>query len=337
MAAGTLIGKGGRKLLKWGTDIIGDAFDTPETLRGVKAKAPKKTTAKTSKKTKAKTSKKTTAKASEKTKAKTSKRGRKSIRGRPTAAVQKVMDEEGVTRREAEKIVRERKKKVGEKTIKKQSFTAAQQRYWDSLSPEQQKRISAWDKMSPTRREKATTKRTRSRFIKGAHVVSPRWRKKLEQQTKLLDPNYNPPRKTSNIIPTGVDRLSGFGLDPSVTPRKLLVEGLGPVKSKVLLPKNLSTAQRRRFAKTGQGIPVAKTRKNPRGMVDTGLYAPPRKQVAEQMRPGGVNESIEDIMKMVKAGKLTVQKSGGQIKTRTKPRGVGKATHGWGSVSKGRK
>tara|TARA_R100001132_G_scaffold12877_1_gene11880 strand:- start:100 stop:1044 length:945 start_codon:yes stop_codon:yes gene_type:complete len=314
MAAGKLVGK----TIKWGIDALVDIVEEV-------SKKPKKTKTKAPRKTKAKDPKKP--------KVKTSKRGRKSIRGRPTTAVKKVMDEEGVTRREAEKIVRERKKKVGEKTIKKQSFTAAQQRYWDSLSPEQQKRISAWDKMSPARREKATTKRTRSRFIKGAHVVSPRWRKKLEQQTKLLDPNYNPPRKTSNIIPTGVDRHSGFGLDPSVTPRKQLVEGLGPVKSKVLLPKNLSAAQRRRFALTGQGKPVPRTRKNRRGMVDTGLYAPPRKQVAEQMRPGGANESIEDIMEMVKAGKLTVQQSGGQIK----PRGVGKATHGWGSVSKGRK
>ena len=146
------------------------------------------------------------------------------------------------------------------------------------------------------------------------------------------------PRTLMGRVPTGPDRRSIHGLDPTKGP----VVEQGPPKSQVLFPPGrLSTAQRRRFAQTGQGKPVARTRQNPRGMVETGGYAPPRREIAEQMRGGGKADDMEEILQMVKEGKLTLQKKGGQVRakkrSKSKPRGVGKAMRGWGVVSKGRR
>jgi len=284
MAAGKLVGR----TIKWGIDALVDIVEeVSKKPKKTKTKAPRKTKAKDPKKPKVKTSRKIKVVGSTTPKT-VSRRGRKRIsRGRPSPAVAKVMREEGVGRREAEKIVREREKRA----VKKGSLRRIRE-------PEVQRtKAEEWEL---------------DRLIKG-------------QSKDIIDR-----RSLMGRVPTGPDRRSAYGLNPSKGP---FVEQ-GPPRSKVIPPRPEEQTPEELASRISAGI-LGRRGKN------IGQYAPPRGEIAEQMRGGGkADPDMEEILQMVKEGRLTLQKKGGQVRakkrSKSKPRGVGKAMRGWGVVTKGR-
>jgi hypothetical protein len=309
MPAG-IVGKAGKKLLKWGEAIIGDVAE--ETKKVKKPKKSKKSKAEAAKKKaeaakkKAEAAKKKADKAEkwkkevgklsreqqaalikmmEADKAK-GKRGRKKTpRGKIPAAVKEIMDELGVDRKEATKILADRKK--------------------------------AAVKPKPTR--------TRT------EGVPKRWRgflKAQQAQMRETDPNYVPP---------GGSKMTRIKTGSESVPFAQRVEQ-GPPRSKIPPPlrSEQSPAQVRRRVKQGfQGI-------TPKGEIkDIGQWAPPRQDIGGKR--GITDDQIADVMEMVERGDLTLKKKGGSIKSKktkrrsaSKPKGVGQAMRGWGATMKRR-
>jgi len=312
-AAGVLV-KGGKKLLKWGADILGDVVE--ETKKVKKTKKPKP---KVSKKPKVKVSKKPKA-----TKAK-GKKGRKRIpRGRIPAAVQEIMDELNVDRKEATKILAARQKAAAKAAAK-----AKQKKPTEAQAEE----IEKW----------ATVKPIRGRVPKGWRNIQKAQERELAGQSKIKS---GPGRRKEYVgdKATGAEKLKYFD---EFGERIYKPVEEGPALSRVKLPTNLSQAQKRRFKMTGQAKPMPKSRRYPEGLTETGEYAPPASEIRKKMGTGGGEDvtegQVKEIMEMVERGDLTLKKKGGTIKSKkskrksaSKPKGVGQAMRGWGATMKRR-
>mgnify|MGYP006400214575 FL=1 len=297
MPAG-IAGKAGKRLLKWGQDIMGDSDEVIK--KATKPKAKPKPKAKAKPKAKVET----------KPKAKKGKRGRKrTSRGRIPAAVKEIMDELGVDRKEATKILADRKK--------------------------------AAVKPKPTRtRTEGVPKRWRG-FLKEQQ------RQMRETDPNYVPPRGSSPGLRKEYVgdkATGAEKLKYFD---EFGERMYNPVEEGPPLSKVKLPTGLSQAQKRRLKMTGQAKSVAKSSKYPEGIKGTGEYAPPASYIHDMMgdrfKEGVTEPQVKELMELVESGKLTLKKKGGSIKSKktkrksaSKPRGVGQAMRGWGATMKRR-
>ena len=135
MAAG-ILGKlgvaGGKKALKWGADILGDVVEETKKVKKPKAKVSKKPKPTVSKKSKGKGG------------------GRKRTpRGRIPAAVKEIMDELGVDRKEATKILADRKKATAKAKPTKTTTPAARKKgvpkRWRGFLAEQERQMRETD------------------------------------------------------------------------------------------------------------------------------------------------------------------------------------------------
>ena len=107
---------------------------------------------------------------------------------------------------------------------------------------------------------------------------------------------------------------------------QLTAGGSYALPSKVKLPEGkISKARRRQFIETGQAKQV-RGKKGKSKLVETGKYAPPARQIAEEMGIGasrGVAPTEKELRAM---GGFEIKKAGGKV------RGVGAATRGFGKA-----
>jgi len=107
---------------------------------------------------------------------------------------------------------------------------------------------------------------------------------------------------------------------------QLTAGGSYALPSKVKLPEGkISKARKRQLIKTGQAKQVP-SKKGKSVLVDTGKYAPPARQIAEEMGIGasrGVAPTEKELRAM---GGFEIKKAGGKV------RGVGAATRGFGKA-----
>lgn len=108
---------------------------------------------------------------------------------------------------------------------------------------------------------------------------------------------------------------------------KLTAGGSEALPSKIKLPEGkLSKARRRQMIETGQAKQV-RGKKGKSKLVETGKYAPPASQIAEEMGIGasrGVAPTEKELRAM---GGFEIKKAGGKV------RGVGAATRGFGRAN----
>jgi len=107
---------------------------------------------------------------------------------------------------------------------------------------------------------------------------------------------------------------------------KLTAGGSEVLPSKIKLPEGkISKARKRQFIETGQAKQV-RGKKGKSKLVETGKYAPPASQIAEEMGIGaskGVAPTEKELRAM---GGFEIKKAGGKV------RGVGAATKGFGKA-----
>ena len=108
---------------------------------------------------------------------------------------------------------------------------------------------------------------------------------------------------------------------------QLTAGGSYALPSKIKLPEGkLSKARRRQMIETGQAKQV-RGKKGKSKLVETGKYAPPASQIAEEMGIGasrGVAPTEKELRAM---GGFEIKKAGGKV------RGVGAATRGFGRAN----
>ena len=113
---------------------------------------------------------------------------------------------------------------------------------------------------------------------------------------------------------------------PEPTRIPLTAGGSSALPSKIQLPEgNISKARRRQLIETGQAKQV-RGKKGKSKLVETGKYAPPASQIAEEMGIGASRGVAPTEQELRAAGGFEIKKTGGKV------RGVGAATRGFGKA-----
>ena len=161
-----------------------------------------------------------------------------------------------------------------------------------------------------------------------ADEAKPKPKTKPKSKPKTSKPKRTPAenRELRRLIAQQKKDDAPAGTVKEPTRIKLTAGGSYALPSKVKLPEGkISKARRRQLIKTGQAKQVP-GKKGKSKLVETGKYAPPARQIAEEMGIGasrGVAPTEKELQAM---GGFEIKKAGGKV------RGVGAATKGFGKA-----